>query len=102
MEQRHLGQSGLRVSRLALGTMTWGRDTDSHEAAEVMKAFLDGGGTLVDTADVYSAGESEQIIGNLLDGLVTRSDVVIATKAASVGGERRFDASRRHLLAALD
>jgi aryl-alcohol dehydrogenase-like predicted oxidoreductase len=102
MEERHLGHSGLRVSRLALGTMTWGRDTDAHEAAEATKTFLDAGATLLDTADVYSDGASEQIIGGLLDGLVTRSEVVIATKAVSIGGERRFDASRRHLLAALD
>lgn len=101
MEQRHLGRTGLRVSRLGLGTMTWGRDTDEHEAADQLKAFLDAGGTLVDTADVYSDGDAEYILGRMVEGI--RSDVVIATKAVSVPyGPRRFDASRRHLLAALD
>jgi aryl-alcohol dehydrogenase-like predicted oxidoreductase len=101
MEQRHLGRTGLRVSRLGLGTMTWGRDTDEHEAADQLKAFLDAGGTLVDTADVYADGDAEYILGRMVEGI--RSDVVIATKAVSVPfGPRRFDASRRHLLAALD
>jgi aryl-alcohol dehydrogenase-like predicted oxidoreductase len=103
MEQRHLGRSGLRVSRLALGTMTWGRDTDEHDAAESLKAFLDAGGNLLDTADVYAEGASERLIGALVGDFVPRADVIIATKAVSVPGrDRRFDASRRHLLAALD
>jgi aryl-alcohol dehydrogenase-like predicted oxidoreductase len=101
MEQRHLGRTGLRVSRLGLGTMSWGRDTDEHEAADQFKMFLDGGGTLIDTADVYADGDAEYILGRLVEGI--RADVVIATKAVSVPfGPRRFDASRRHLLSALD
>ena len=63
MELRQLGRSGLRVSRLALGTMTWGRDTDEHEARDQVRAFLDAGGTLIDTADVYADGRSEEILG---------------------------------------
>jgi aryl-alcohol dehydrogenase-like predicted oxidoreductase len=102
MEQRHLGRSGLRVSRLGLGTMTWGRDTPEHEAAEVLKVFLDAGGTLLDTADVYDGGAGEEIVGSMVSGYVPRADLVVATKAACVPGPRRFDASRRHLLAALD
>src|SRR5829696_861166 len=66
VEQRHLGRSGLRVSRLALGTMTWGRDTDDDEAAAQLTAFLDAGGNLVDTADVYADGASERMLGELL------------------------------------
>lgn len=101
MEQRHLGRTGLRVSRLGLGTMTWGRDTDEADAGDQLKAFLDSGGTLVDTADVYADGESEALLGRLIEGI--RSDVVIATKAVSVPHTpRRFDASRGHLLSALD
>jgi aryl-alcohol dehydrogenase-like predicted oxidoreductase len=102
MELRPLGRSGLLVSRLALGTMTWGRDTDEHEARDQLLAFVEAGGTLVDTADVYADGLSEQIIGRLV-AEVGRDSVVLATKAVSKPGtERRFDASRGHLLAALD
>jgi aryl-alcohol dehydrogenase-like predicted oxidoreductase len=103
MEQRHLGRTGLRVSRLGLGTLTWGRDTDEQQAAEQLKSFLSAGGTLIDTADVYGDGDAELLLGRLLDGLVPRSEVVLATKAGSVPDpDRRFDASRGHLLAALD
>ncbi|TXS51275.1 aldo/keto reductase [Streptomyces sp. t39] len=103
MEQRHLGRTGLRVSRIGLGTLTWGRDTDEHDAAEQLKAFWEAGGTLVDTADVYSGGEAEYVLGQLVERLVPRQDLVIATKAGSVRDpDRRFDGSRGHLLAALD
>ncbi|MEU1469752.1 aldo/keto reductase [Streptomyces sp. NPDC005761] len=103
MEQRHLGRTGLRVSRIGLGTLTWGRDTDEHDAAEQLKAFWEVGGTLVDTADVYGGGEAEYLLGQLVAGLVPRHDLVIATKAGSVADPyRRFDGSRGHLLAALD
>lgn len=103
MEQRHLGRTGLRVSRIGLGTLTWGRDTDEHDAADQLKVFWDAGGTLVDTADVYGGGEAEHLLGRLLDSLVPRQDLVIATKAGSVPDPyRRSDGSRGHLLAALD
>jgi aryl-alcohol dehydrogenase-like predicted oxidoreductase len=102
MEQRALGRSGLQVSSLGLGTMTWGRDTDEHEARDQLADFLAAGGTLVDTADVYVDGEAERIVGRLL-AEVGRDDVVLATKAVGRRGrERRFDASRGHLLSALD
>ncbi|MFH9422244.1 aldo/keto reductase [Streptomyces sp. NPDC017529] len=103
MEQRHLGRTGLRVSRLGLGTLTWARDTDEHDAAEQLKAFWEAGGTLVDTADVYADGGAEYLLGRLCEGLVPRRDLVIATKAGSVlDADRRVDGSRRHLLDALD
>ncbi|WP_329387511.1 aldo/keto reductase [Streptomyces sp. NBC_01351] len=103
MEQRHLGRTGLRVSRIGLGTLTWGRDIGEEAAAEQMKTFWEAGGTLVDTADVYGGGEAEYLLGQLVGGLIPRRDVVIATKAGSVPDpDRRFDGSRGHLLAALD
>ncbi|MEV8535081.1 aldo/keto reductase [Streptomyces sp. NPDC051211] len=103
MEQRHLGRTGLRVSRIGLGTLTWGRDTDDQAAADQLKAFWGAGGTLVDTADVYGGGEAEYLLGQLVGGLVPRQDLVIATKSGSVRDpDRRTDASRGHLLAALD
>lgn len=103
MELRHLGRTGLRVSRIGLGTLTWGRDTSERDASDQLKAFWEAGGTLVDTADVYADGGAEYLLGRLLEGLVPRSDLVIATKAGSVPDpDRRFDGSRGHLLAALD
>ncbi|MBZ4020831.1 aldo/keto reductase [Streptomyces purpurogeneiscleroticus] len=103
MEQRHLGRTGLRVSRLGLGTLTWARDTDDRDAADQLKTFWEAGGTLVDTADVYADGGAEYLLGRLVEGMVPRRDLVIATKAGSVlEADRRIDGSRRHLLAALD
>lgn len=103
VEERALGDTGLRVSRLGLGTMTWGRDTDDYEARDILTAFVEAGGSLVDTADVYSEGESERMIGRLVDELGVRDQVVLATKAVSrPGTERRFDASRGHILGALE
>ncbi|SDG69654.1 Predicted oxidoreductase [Lentzea fradiae] len=104
MEQRYLGRSGLRVSRTALGTMTWGQDTDADEAATQLMAFTDAGGTLVDTADVYTDGEAERILGTLLGEVVPRDELVIATKAVARRTDGPFGggASRGALLTALD
>jgi aryl-alcohol dehydrogenase-like predicted oxidoreductase len=105
MDQRRLGATGLEVSSLGLGTMTWGSDTDPDDASAQLTAFLDAGGTLVDTADVYVDGESERVLGRLIgpSGVVVRDRLIIATKAAEVRrAERNPDASRRHLLDALD
>ena len=103
MQQRPLGRSGLWVGRFALGTMTWGRGTDVDEARDQLAMFLDAGGTLVDTADVYAEGRSEELLGELVREFDARDQVVIATKAGSRPGPvRRFDTSRGHLLDALD
>lgn len=103
MEQRHLGRTGLRVSRLGLGTLTWGRYTGERDAADQLKTFWEAGGTLVDTADVYADGGAEYLLGRLIEDFVPRADLVIATKAGSVPDpDRRFDCSRGHLLSALD
>ncbi|MDP9435359.1 MAG: aldo/keto reductase, partial [Actinomycetota bacterium] len=104
MKQRHLGRSGLVVSRLALGTMTWGRDTDEDDAAAQLLAFREAGGTLVDTADTYCGGESERILGRLLADVVPRDEVLVATKAYGVVGPGPMGrgTSRGHLLSALD
>ena len=104
MKQRHLGRSGLIVSRLGLGTMTWGRDTDEDDAATQLLAFTSAGGTLVDTADTYAGGESERVLGRLLADVVPREEVILATKAYGVTGPGPMGrgTSRGHLLSALD
>ncbi len=105
MKHRHLGRSGLIVSRLALGTMTWGKDTDDEDAALQLRAFRDAGGTLVDTADVYVGGESERVLGRLIAKEGAREELLIATKAfggTGGGGPMNRGSSRGHLLAALD
>ena len=91
MQQRFLGRTGLKVSRLGLGTLTWGRDTDEHEARDQLKSFVEAGGTLLDTAAGYGDGASEELIGSLLGDVVARDDVVLATKA----GVRRARGARR-------
>jgi aryl-alcohol dehydrogenase-like predicted oxidoreductase len=104
MQQRSLGRSGLSVSRLGLGLMTWGNQTDEHEAREQLTAFVGAGGTLLDTAHTYAGGASEELLGRLLGDVVPREDVVIATKAG-VGirrGTRVMDTSRGYLLSCLD
>ncbi|MGN8246266.1 aldo/keto reductase [Cellulomonas soli] len=104
MELRHVGRTGLRVSRLGLGTMTWSRDTDPHEASELLRDFVDAGGTLLDTSASYADGGSEELVGALLGDVVAREDVVLCTKAGvrrtDAGGV--VDASRGNLLSTLD
>ena len=103
MELRRAGRSGLLVSSLGLGTMTWGRDTDEHEAAEQLSLFLDAGGTLIDTAASYGDGAAEALLGSLL-AEVDRRDVVLCSKAGVRRSSRgnRLDASRATLLDTLD
>lgn len=104
MQQRQLGASGLYVSRLGLGTMTWGQDTDEHEARAQLVAFLDAGGTLIDTAASYTEGRSEEILGELIGAVVSRDQVTVATKAGvgHLRGVEEIDTSRGYLLRSLD
>ncbi|MEU8385926.1 aldo/keto reductase [Streptosporangium sp. NPDC048865] len=103
MEQRYVGRSGLSVSRLGLGTMTWGRDTGAEDAAAQLRTFAEAGGTLIDTADVYTGGDAERLLGRLLRDSVPRSELVLSTKAVlTPAGRRPRDASRKHLVAAID
>ena len=104
MEARQVGSSGLRVSRLGLGTMTWGRDTTTEQARGLLEMFYEAGGTLIDTAAAYGAGDAERLIGKLITDLGVRDDLVIATKAGFVikGGARLVDTSRRALLRDLE
>ncbi|MDR2975365.1 MAG: aldo/keto reductase [Propionibacteriaceae bacterium] len=100
MQQARVGQSDLVVSRMGLGTMSWGASTSATEAGAMLKAFVAHGGSLIDTAAAYGFGEVETLIGHLLTHTVRRSDLVIATKAGYVlrGGKRVVDNSRDTLL----
>lgn len=104
MEKRRAGKSGLELSRLGLGTMTWGRDTDMHEAADQCRAFIEAGGNFFDTASTYGDGDSERVLGGLIGTLFQRSDVAIATKAgiSFPNGVRTVNNSRLSLITELD
>ncbi|HPZ50751.1 MAG TPA: aldo/keto reductase [Propionibacteriaceae bacterium] len=105
MEYRLMGKTGLSVSRLCLGTMTFGNETDEAGSHAQLDAFAEAGGTFIDTADVYSAGRSEEMVGSWLK---KRSDIadgmVIATKGRfpMANHPNGVGLSRRHLTQALD
>jgi aryl-alcohol dehydrogenase-like predicted oxidoreductase len=106
MEYRKLGRSGCAVSSLALGTMTFGNESDEQVSHAQLDVFVEAGGTLIDTADVYTRGASEEIIGRWLatQPVAVRDQVVLATKGRFAMGEGPNDLglSRRHLRDALD
>lgn len=116
MEQRAVGHSGLRVSRIGLATHTWGRHTDAAAAAVQLTAFVEAGGTLVDTSPTYHGGAAQHILGDLLRGTIPRDDMVISGCAGLVAVPAlagpdppedppthwSIDASRRTLIRQLD
>jgi aryl-alcohol dehydrogenase-like predicted oxidoreductase len=99
---RFLGQTGVKVSRIALGTMSFGGDADEATAAAIWRSARDAGVNLVDTADVYNAGRAEQIVGRLMHH--ERDQIVLATKAYFPTGNGPNDrgASRYHLVRAVE
>jgi aryl-alcohol dehydrogenase-like predicted oxidoreductase len=106
MKYRYLGRSGLLVSRICLGTMTfgnkeWGCDLDTSRA--IVKAFIEGGGNFIDTADAYSAGESEKMLATIMKDH-KRDDFVIATKGFFPQGDAvtQRGLSRKHLVEACE
>src|SRR4249920_3863615 len=105
MEQRILGRTGVSVSKVCLGTMMFGAwgNSDHDDSIRVIHAALDAGVNFVDTADVYSEGESEEIVGKALAG-ARRDDVVLATKFfMPMGTDRnRGGASRRWIVQAVE
>ena len=106
MELRPLGRTGIRVSEVALGAMTFGRESPEADSRAMLDRFLDAGGNFVDTADVYGGGASETILGRVFDerpGL--RDQVVLATKfrmPAAGGDANASGGSRRHVRAAVE
>jgi len=103
MKYRYLGRTGMKVSELCLGTMTFGRETDEQASQRMLDRFVDAGGNFIDTADVYTRGKSEEIVGRWLKGQ-RRDGLVIATKVRfSVGkGPNDVGLSRKHILAGVE
>jgi len=104
MRQRRLGTSGLTVSTLGLGTLTWGDAVDHDTAGDLLVAFHEAGGTLVDTAPTYGDGLAELWLGELLTSAVPRENLVVVSKAGLHWhtGQRQIDSSRRGMLRSLD
>ncbi len=103
MEYRCLGATGLRVSELCLGAMTFGRESSEEDSHRMLDRFVDAGGNFIDTANVYSTGRSEEILGRWLAGR-KRDDLVIATKVRfPMGtGPNEVGLSRKHILASVE
>lgn len=103
MNYTYLGDSGLKVSELCLGTLTFSREVDEQTSHMLLDCFVDGGGNFVDTADAYNAGASEQILGRWVRTR-RRDDLVIATKVrfALDGGPNAEGLSRKRLIPAVD
>src|SRR3954453_14142230 len=109
MKHTRLGRTGLQVSRLCLGTMTFGVQCDEQTSFAILDAAAEGGITFLDTADVYplgggvdTVGRTEEIVGTWLQG--QRDDYIVATKCVGRMGRRRWEqgASRKHIVEALD
>ena len=102
MELRRLGRSGLQASAIGLGGNTFGRTVDGDEAVAVIRRALELGVTFIDTADIYSLGRSEELVGQAIAG--RRSEVVLATKCGGPMGEGpyRRGLSRRWIMQALE
>ncbi|WP_226670050.1 aldo/keto reductase [Metabacillus litoralis] len=102
MEYKTLGKSGLLVSELCLGAMTFGNEVNESQSIDMIHQFLDQGGNFIDTADVYVGGESERIVGKAIKE--RRSEVVLATKVRMRVGPHPndFGYSRRRILEGVD
>jgi len=102
MEYRFLGKTGLKVSELCLGALTFGREANEADSRAIMDRFVEAGGNFIDTADVYGAGESEAVVGRWLKDRA-RDDLVIATKVRypTGAGPNEAGLSRKHILAAI-
>lgn len=100
--QQPLGGTGVLLSAHGLGTMTWGRETDEHEAAELLELFVNSGGNYIDTAPFFGEGRAELIAGKLLREF-DRDRLIVASHAGvRPDGDRRIDCSRVNLLRTLD
>ncbi|MFB5660249.1 aldo/keto reductase [Alteribacillus sp. HJP-4] len=102
MEYRYLGRTGLRVSELCLGTMTLGRELGENDSFSILNRYAEEGGNFLDTADVYTRGASEEIVGNWLQNQ-QRDDFVLATKVRFPMGDGPNDIglSRKHIMSGI-
>jgi aryl-alcohol dehydrogenase-like predicted oxidoreductase len=110
LEHLNLGSTGLRVSRLCLGMMSFGAHSerpwalDEARTEPIVRRAVEGGVTFFDTADVYNGGESEVLTGRILGKLLSREEFVVATKVhgPTMPGENGRGLSRKHVLASID
>ncbi|MHB1295566.1 MAG: aldo/keto reductase [Anaerolineae bacterium] len=104
MEYIRLGRAGLKVSRVCLGTMTFGREADEAMSFRLMDRFVELGGTFIDTADAYGVGVSEEIVGRWLKARNAYRDIILATKVYSTMGPGPNDGglSRLHIQRAVE
>jgi len=102
MTYKNLGKTGIRVSEIALGTMTFGRETDYGEAVKIFSLSRDRGINLFDCADIYNQGRAEEFLGKLTSGC--RNEVLITSKVTqkSGPGENDSGSSRRHILLSVE
>jgi aryl-alcohol dehydrogenase-like predicted oxidoreductase len=103
VDYRNMGKTGLSVSELCLGAMTFGRESAEEVSVQMLDRFVEAGGNFIDTADVYGNGVSEQILGRWLSRQ-RRDDLVIATKVrfGTEQGPNRQGLSRKHILSAVE
>lgn len=103
MQYRQMGKTGLRVSELCLGAMTFGRETTEDDSYAIMDRFAENGGNFIDTADVYSRGVSETIVGKWLKRQ-PREKFIVATKVRFPMGDEPndFGVSRKHIMDAVE
>lgn len=103
MDYKFMGKTGLKVSELCLGAMTFGREADEASSHKMLDLFVEAGGNFIDTADVYTQGASEEVMGNWLPKQ-NRDDLVIATKVRFPMGDGPNDLglSRKHIMSGIE
>lgn len=104
MEYVRLGKAGVKVSKICLGTMTFGREADEQTSFQIMDRYVEMGGNFLDTANVYSMGGSEEVVGRWLKARNNRRDIFLATKVYGAIGQGPNDAglSRLHIFRAVE
>lgn len=104
MQHRFLGSTGIPVSHLGLGTLTWGRDTSPAQAQDMLKSFLDAGGNVIHTSALFGAGQAQTVLGEILDTTVERDECIIITKAGFTRARNHWQAStsRSAILSSID